>query len=278
MNNRKRGKDMRLEGKVALVTGGGTGIGAEIAKRFAAEGAKVCIAGLEQEMLDKVAESLPAGAIETYEGDVSHPEDVENMVAKTLKFGGKLDVLVNNAGFGVAEGVVDTSLKDWHKVMDINLTGPFMLMKASIPLMIKAGGGSIINISSIAGLRATSGKTAYCTSKAALIMLTQQAAVDYGPFKVRCNVICPGPTRTYQLQLGVEELKKYLNTDLEGAIVAFTANSPLRRAAYPNEIAAVCCFLASDDASFMTGAVLPVDGGSTIVDVMGLGYGNTGKK
>jgi meso-butanediol dehydrogenase / (S,S)-butanediol dehydrogenase / diacetyl reductase len=262
---------MRLKGKVALVTGGGTGIGAEIAKIFVSEGAKVCIAGLEQEMLDKVAKSLPAGTVETYEGDVSHPGDVENMVAKTLKLGGKLDVLVNNAGFGVAEGVVDTSIEDWHRVIDTNLTGPFMLMKTSIPLMIKAGGGSIINISSIAGLRATSGKTAYCTSKAALIMLTQQAAVDYGSFKVRCNVICPGPTRTNQLQMGVDELRKSLNTDLESAIAAFTANSPLRRAAHPKEIAAVCCFLASDDASFMTGAVLPVDGGSTIVDVNGLG-------
>ena len=268
---------MRLEGKVALVTGGGTGIGAEIAKLFVAEGGRVCIAGLEQEMLDQVVESLPAGTIETYEGDVSRPKDVENMVAKTLKFGGKLDVLVNNAGFGVAEDVVDTSLEDWHKVMDVNLTGPFMLMKASIPLMIKAGGGSIINISSIAGLRAPSGKTAYCTSKAALIMLTRQAAVDYGQFKVRCNAVCPGPTRTHQLQMGIEDLRKYLNTDLEGAITAFTANTPLRRAAYPNEIAAVCCFLASDDASFITGAVLPVDGGSTIIDAMGLGYGNTGK-
>jgi meso-butanediol dehydrogenase / (S,S)-butanediol dehydrogenase / diacetyl reductase len=269
---------MRLEGKIALITGGGTGIGAEIAKRMVAEGARVCIAGLEQEMLDQVAACLPTGAVETYEGDVSQPKDVENMVAKTVKFGGKLNILVNNAGYGVAEGVVDTSLDDWHKVMGVNLTGPFMLMKASIPLMIKAGGGSIINISSIAGLRATSGKTAYCTSKAALIMLTRQAAVDYGQFKVRCNAICPGPTRTYQLQLGVEDLRKHLNTDLEGAITAFTANSPLRRAAYPNEIATVCSFLASDDASFMTGAVLPVDGGSTIIDAMGLGYGNLGKK
>lgn len=262
---------MGLEGKVALITGGGTGIGAEVAKRFTAEGAKVCIAGLEQEMLNKVAGALPAGTVETYEGDVSRPDDVENMVARTLKFGGKFDVLVNNAGFGVDEGVVDTSLEDWHKVLDINLTGPFMLMKASIPLMIKAGGGSIINISSIAGLRATPGKTAYCTSKAALIMLTRQAAVDYGVFKVRCNTICPGPTRTYQLQLGVNEIKNYLNIDLEGAITAFTANSPLRRAAYPEEIAAVCYFLASDDSSYMTGAVLPVDGGSTIIDANGLG-------
>jgi NAD(P)-dependent dehydrogenase (short-subunit alcohol dehydrogenase family) len=187
-------------------------------------------------------------------------------------------VLVNNAGFGVGEGIVDLSLEDWHKVMDTNLTGPFMLMKASIPLMIKAGGGSIINISSIAGLRATSGKTAYCTSKAALIMLTRQAAVDYGQFKVRCNAICPGPTRTYQLQLGVEDLRKHLNTDFEGAVAAFTANSPLRRAAYPKEIAAVCAFLASDDASYMTGAVLPVDGGSTIIDAMGLGCENLGRK
>jgi meso-butanediol dehydrogenase / (S,S)-butanediol dehydrogenase / diacetyl reductase len=262
---------MRLDGKVALITGGGTGIGAEIARRFTAEGAKVCIAGLEQEMLDKVAHSLPPGTTATYEGNVSNPKDVENMVSTALKFGGKVDILVNNAGVGVPGGVVDTSLEEWHRVLDVNLTGPFMLMKATIPLMIKAGGGSIINISSIAGLRTSPGKTIYCTSKAALIMLTQQAAADYGQYKIRCNVICPGATRTDQLKMGVSEVKGYLNTDLEGAITAFTANSPLRRAAYPSEIAAVCCFLASNDSSYMTGAVLPVDGGAIIIDPSGLG-------
>jgi meso-butanediol dehydrogenase / (S,S)-butanediol dehydrogenase / diacetyl reductase len=266
---------MRLDGKVALITGGGTGIGAEIARRFTTEGAKVCIAGLEQEMLDKVAHSLPPGTAETYEGNVANPKDVENMVSTALKFGGKVDILVNNAGVGVPGGVVDTSLEEWHRVLDVNLTGPFMLMKATIPLMIKAGGGSIINISSIAGLRTSPGKTIYCTSKAALIMLTQQAAADYGLYKIRCNVICPGATRTDQLKMGVSEVKGYENTDLEVAITAFTANSPLRRAAYPSEIASVCCFLASNDSSYMTGAVLPVDGGAIIIDPSGLGMKST---
>ncbi len=109
-------------------------------------------------------------------------------------------------------------------------------------------------------------------------MLTQTAAADYGRFKVRCNAICPGATRTDQLKMGVSVLQNYLNTDLEGAIAAFTANSPLKRAAHPREIAAVCCFLASDDSSFITGAVLPVDGGSIIIDSNGLGFSNIGKK
>jgi meso-butanediol dehydrogenase / (S,S)-butanediol dehydrogenase / diacetyl reductase len=278
MDYRKRGDNMRLDGKVALITGGGTGIGAEIARRFTAEGARVCIAGLEQEMLDSVAGTLPAGTVATYEGNVSNPDDVEKMVSTTIKFGGKVDVLVNNAGLGLPGGIVDISLEDWHKVLNVNLTGPFMLMKATIPIMIKAGGGSIVNISSIAGLRTSPEKTSYCTSKAALIMLSQTAAADYGQFKIRCNVICPGATRTDQLKMGVGEVQKYLNTDLEGAIAAFTACSPLKRAAYPSEIAAVCCFLASDDSSFMTGAVVPVDGGSVIVDSNGLGINLAAKK
>jgi meso-butanediol dehydrogenase / (S,S)-butanediol dehydrogenase / diacetyl reductase len=262
---------MKLDGKVALITGGGTGIGAEIARRFTAEGARVCISGLEQTELDTVAATLPTGSVTACAGDVTSPQDVEKMVAAALQLGGRVDVLVNNAGLGVAGGVIDTSLEDWRRVLDVNLTGPFMLMKAVIPLMIRSGGGSIINISSIAGLRTPPGKTAYCTSKAALIMLTQSAAADYGQFKVRCNAVCPGATRTEQLKSGISELQKYLNTDLEGAIAAFTASTPLKRAAQPGEIAAVCCFLASDDSSFMTGTVLPVDGGSFIIDSYGLG-------
>jgi NAD(P)-dependent dehydrogenase (short-subunit alcohol dehydrogenase family) len=108
-------------------------------------------------------------------------------------------------------------------------------------------------------------------------MLSQTVAADYGRFKVRCNVICPGATRTDQLKMGVGEVQKALKTDLEGAIAAFTAYSPLKRAAHPSEIAAVCCFMASEESSFMTGAVLPVDGGSVIVDSNGLGLGIVGK-
>ncbi len=258
---------MKLEGRVALITGGGTGIGAAIAERFVAEGARVCITGRRREMLDKVAARLPADAVITCPGDISDPEDTENMVSSALKFGGKLDVLVNNAGIPVHGNITGMDLADWRRALDVNLTGPFLLMKKSIPLMIKAGGGSIINIASLAGLRCIPSGAAYCSSKAGLIMLTQQAALDYGSYKIRCNVICPGAVQTPMLEGAMNEIKNTLNTDLKGAISHFTANSPLQRAAVPEEIAGICTFLAGDDSSFMTGAVLVADGGAAIVDV-----------
>jgi len=268
---------MQLEGKVALVTGGGTGIGAAIAKRFAAEGARVCITGRHQEMLDKVASDLPDGAVITCAGDVSNYEDVARMVSTTINFGGKLDVLVNNAGIDSHRSITEIDLEDWRRVLDVNLTGPFLLMQASIPHMIEAGGGSIINIASLAGLRSVPSAPAYCSSKAGLIMLTKQVAFDYGPSKIRCNVICPGAVRTPTLELGMNGLKNVLNSDIESALTYFTSNSPLRRAAVPTEISGVCSFLASDDASFMTGAVLVVDGGAAIVDVNAVAVSHAGK-
>jgi meso-butanediol dehydrogenase/(S,S)-butanediol dehydrogenase/diacetyl reductase len=257
---------LKLEGKIALITGGGTGIGAEIARRFTDEGAKVCITGIEQEMLDEVAASLPRETVLTFEGDVSNPRDVKGMLSTALQFNGKLDILVNNAGIGIAGNVVTTTLDDWQKIIDVNLTGPFLLMKESIPFMQKTGGGSIVNISSVAGLRSAPDRTGYCVSKAALIMLTQQTAMEFGPYNIRCNVICPGATRTKQLEMGIDMMRKSLNVDFDTALATFTSNTPLRRVATPGEIASVCCFLAGDDSSFMTGAVLVADGGSVVVD------------
>ncbi|OGP68228.1 MAG: hypothetical protein A2169_09465, partial [Deltaproteobacteria bacterium RBG_13_47_9] len=182
---------MKLKDKVVLITGGGTGIGTAIAERFVAEGAKICISGRRQEMLDKVARSLLAGTIATCPGDVTKVKDVKRMVETALTFGGRLDVVVNNAGIDPGGTVTDVAVELWRQVIEINLTGPFLVMKEAIPHMIKGGGGSIINISSLGGLRCLPGMAAYCSSKAALIMLTKQAALDYGPFKVRCNAVCP---------------------------------------------------------------------------------------
>ena len=164
---------MKLKGKVALITGGGTGIGTAIAERFVAEGAKICITGRRQEMLDKVAQTLPPGRVATCSGDVTKYEDVKRMVETALAFEGRLDVVVNNAGIDPGGTVTDLDPEVWRKVIEINLTGPFLVMKASIPYMIKGGGGSIINVSSLGGLRCLPGMPAYCTSKAGLIMLTQ---------------------------------------------------------------------------------------------------------
>jgi len=198
------------------------------------------------------------------------------MVETALKFGGKLDVLVNNAGIDPGGTVIDLDPELWRQVIDINLTGPFLIMKASLPHMIETGGGSIINISSLGGLRCLPGMPAYCTSKAALIMLTKQAALDYGPFKVRCNAVCPGATRTAMLEEALTPLGESLKTDVDGVFARISSNVPLRRVAAPDEVTGVCSFLASDDSSFMTGSVLLLDGGAAIVDVSGAALSSAG--
>jgi meso-butanediol dehydrogenase/(S,S)-butanediol dehydrogenase/diacetyl reductase len=237
---------MNLDGKVALITGAGTGIGAAIAERFVADGARICITGRRQEKLDQVARSLPPGKVLRCAGDVTKLEDVARMAETALVFTGKLDVLVNNAAIDPGgTTVVDIDPELWHRVLETNLTGPLYLMKASIPHMIKGGGGSIINIASLGGLRCLPGMPAYCSSKAGLIMLTKQVALDFGPANIRCNAVCP---------------------------------VPLRRTASPREITGICSYLASDDSSFMTGSVLLVDGGAAIVDVSGAALSNAGVK
>jgi meso-butanediol dehydrogenase/(S,S)-butanediol dehydrogenase/diacetyl reductase len=268
---------MYLEGKVALITGGGTGIGAEIAKRYIADGAKVCITGRRQEMLDEVAKSLPAGSVTTCSGDVTKLDDVKRMVETTVKFGGKINVLVNNAGIDPPGNIVEVEVELWRRVLEINLTGPFLTMKVCIPPMIEAGGGSIINIASLAGIRCIPAMPAYCSSKGGLIMLTKQAALDYGPSKVRCNVVCPGAVRTTMMENATgKPLAKMLKTDVDGAFAMLTSNSPLKRISMPDEIAGLCSYLASDDSAFMTGSCLVIDGGTHIVDANGAAISSAG--
>ena len=268
---------MDLKGKSALITGGGTGIGAAIARRFVADGAKICITGRRKEVIDKVAQSLSPEMATTCSGDVSKLDDVQRMVATTVKFGGKLDILVNNAGIDPGGTVTDVDLETWKQVIDINLHGSFFAMRASIPHMIENGGGSIINISSLGGVRCLPGMPAYCTSKAALNMLTRQAALDYGRFKVRCNAVLPGATRTEMLEEALlSPLTEVLKTDVDGVFACIASNVPLHRVATPDEISGLCSYLASDDSSFMTGSVILIDGGSHVVDVSGAALTSAG--
>jgi meso-butanediol dehydrogenase/(S,S)-butanediol dehydrogenase/diacetyl reductase len=276
MSTKQGEANMKLEGKVALITGGGQGIGAAIAERFVADGAKICITGRTREKLDRVAGTLPAGSVTTCVGDVTSYEDATRMVEATLAFGGKVDVLVNNAGIDPGGSVTQLEPALWRQVIETNLTGPFLLMKATLPHMMKAGGGSIINIASLGGLRCLPGMPAYASSKAGLIMLTQQAALDYGPHKVRCNVVCPGATRTEMLEEALGNLKAKLDKDLEGVLSLIMSMVPLRRMAAPREITGICSYLASDDSTFMTGSVLLIDGGSSVVDVSGATLTNAG--
>lgn len=260
---------MRLEGKTALVTGGGTGIGAAITERFVAEGAKVCIAGRRRERLEQRAATLPPGSVLPCPGDVSIHEDVKRMVAATVDFGGSIDILVNNAAGDVFGTVTELEPDDWQRVMDVNLKGPFMLVRESLPHMIEKGSGSIINVASIGGIRCMPGSSAYGTSKAGLIHFTKAVALEYGPLGIRSNVVCPGATRTEMFEDTVGKVAKTKGMDLESMLRQFSAPVPLRRVSVPAEMAGVCVFLASDDSSFMTGAVLVVDGGAIIVDVAG---------
>lgn len=267
---------MHLKGKAAIVTGGGTGIGEAIVRRFVQDGAKVCIVGRRPEMLDKVAQSLPAGTAKTCAADVSDPKDVERMVETALSFGLGLQVIVNNAGMeqGVLAGVAEIETELWQRVVDVNLTGPFLLMRAAIPHMIKAGGGSVINVASLAGMRGCPKLPAYCASKGGLISLTQQAAVDYGRDNVRCNAVCPGPVKTDMLVGAMGPFAQELGMDVDGVLAVFTEDVPLHRPSIPSELAGICAFLASDDSSFITGTVIPVDGGAAVVDLCGAAITN----
>jgi meso-butanediol dehydrogenase / (S,S)-butanediol dehydrogenase / diacetyl reductase len=258
---------MLLKDKVALVTGGGTGIGAAVTRRFIEEGARVCISGRRLEKLEQEARAFPPGSVAICPRDVSKIEDVRRMVTTVLEIAGKIDILVNNAATDVFGSIMDLSPDDWRRVMETNLTGPFLTMKESLPHMIKNGGGSIINISSLGGLRCSPGAPAYATSKSGLIMLSQQVALEYGHYHIRCNALCPGATKTAMLEEAVSDMAAVMGTDLKTMLSRFSSPLPLKRIAEPEEIAKVCSFLASEDSSFMTGAVVVVDGGSNIVDV-----------
>ena len=267
---------MRLEGKVALVTGGGTGIGAAVAKRFVEEGAKVVITGRRREKLDQVAGSLPAGSVTVVTGSCCAEEDAGKMVEAALGINGRLDILVNNAAIERNKGVVDMEPAVWREMLENNLTGPFLMMKEAIPHMIAAGGGSIINVASLAGVRAVPGGPAYCATKAGIIHLSKQVALDYGKNNVRCNVVCPGPVRTSMLEMNVEPLKDALQTDMDGVFDKMAEHVPLRCIADPSDMGGLFAFLASDDSHFMTGSTLLIDGGVHIVDSFAAGVGLLG--
>jgi meso-butanediol dehydrogenase/(S,S)-butanediol dehydrogenase/diacetyl reductase len=238
---------MKLQERVALVTGGGTGIGAAIAQRFVAEGAKVCITGRRSEKLEAMLKELPSGSGMACAGDVTKPEDVDRMISTVIDWSGRLDILVNNAGITTMGAVADIDVAIWRETIDINLTSAFLTMRASIPHMIKGGGGSIINISSVAGLRCPPELAAYCASKAGMIMLSQQAALDYAQFNIRSNAVCPGWVRTAMSEEDMDKLAEMIGTDREGAFARVARGAPQGRVADPSEIASVCAFLASED-------------------------------
>jgi meso-butanediol dehydrogenase / (S,S)-butanediol dehydrogenase / diacetyl reductase len=261
---------MDLKGKVALVTGGGTGLGTAIAQRFVKENARVVISGRRLEKLEEVAKTMPKGSCVVVQGDVTKTEDAKKMIDATLKLGnGKIDVLVNNAASDHKGNIIDLKPEDWRRVLDINLTGPFIMMREAMPYMIKQKKGSIINIASLGGTRCLPDMPVYNTSKAGLIMLSQQVALDYGKYGVRVNAVCPGGIDTEMLDEMIIPLSKAVGTKKQDGLDFFSKDVPLRRVSKPEEITGICVYLASDDSAFMTGSALLIDGGAAIVDVSG---------
>jgi NAD(P)-dependent dehydrogenase (short-subunit alcohol dehydrogenase family) len=245
--------------KTALVTGAARGIGLGVAKKFLAEGWRVALLDIEGELLRSAVAALEdADNALALHCDVSDAAAVASAVAETERRFGRLDALVNNAGVAVFAPLLETSDHDWNRVLAVNLTGPFLCTKAVAPLMREHGGGAIVNITSISGLRASALRTAYGTSKAALAHLTKQFAVELAALGIRVNAVAPGPVETAMAR---EVHTPEIRADYHDAI-------PLNRYGLEEELAEAVFFLCSERASYITGQVLAVDGG---FDAAGIG-------
>ncbi len=252
---------MRLAGKVAIVTGGGSGIGRATALLFAQEGARVVVADCDgatgQETVRAIIharggrEAPPALYVEV---DVADEASAEAMVQSALAAYGRIDILCNCAGVLASGTILDTDLATWQRVLSVNLTGTFLCSRAALPHLIAAGGGAIVNLSSSTGAHdANAAAAAYVASKGGVTLLTRCMAIDHAKDGVRVNAIAPGPTDTPMLRKVMTPAQ----------LAAFAATFPMGRLGLPEEQARTALFLASDEASFVTGAVFAVDGGQT---------------
>ena len=250
---------MRLPEKVALITGGNSGIGLATAKLFADEGAKVMIAVRDS---DRAVAALRSIGADHDQGryvvcDVQLEDDCRGAVNATSEAFGRLDVLVNNAGI-IYRGldVVRTTLEEWDKMFAVNVRGAFLMSKFALPEMIRAGSGCIVNVASYFGLVGGKGVAAYCASKGAMVQLTRAMALDHADEGVRVNCVCPGSVQTPMIDQAWAEYG-------DGAPELWAARHPIGRIAQPDEVAQAILYLASSASSFVTGAALPIDGGIT---------------
>jgi NAD(P)-dependent dehydrogenase (short-subunit alcohol dehydrogenase family) len=253
---------MRLKNKRALITGGGSGLGRAMAERFTAEGAAVAIADINKADAQDVVKRLTAKGHKAMctIGDVSRTADAQRMVQEAVAFLGGLEILVNNAGIETVGSVTSAKEEDWDRQIGVNLRGTFVMSRFGVPEIIKAGGGSVINLGSIGGLVAVKEYSAYGASKAAIVQLTRSMAADYAAHNIRVNSICPGPIDTPMIQRAAETLNP---KDPEAIKKLYGSYTMLNRLGKPEEIANCALFLASDEAGYVTGHALVADGGYT---------------
>jgi len=250
--------------KAVILTGAGSGIGAACARRLGADGYGVVLSGRRREPLDEVAADLEHAVV--VPGDVGDPEHGAALAeAARASFGG-LDAVVLNAGIGDSAAAGDDTPEGWERTIRINLTGAFLVARASLPLLIERR-GSLVGIASGSAVRVGNDDASYCASKAGLAMLCKTIANDYGPRGVRANAVSPGWVRTPMGDAAMDGLAELRGTDREGAYALAHANVPLRRPGEPEEIASVVAFLLSPEAAYVSGVELLVDGGATVVDV-----------
>lgn len=243
---------MKLEGKVALVTGFGSGLGRAISVLFAKEGAAVAGTSTTEAKGRDTAAMIESDGGKTFfrPGDVSDSERMKALIDETIQRFGGLDIVVNSAGVRTNGSITEITEEQWDRTIDVNLKGVFVVSRLAIPQMINRGGGVILNIGARSGMAGQAGRAAYCASKGGLITLTEAMAMDYAGQKIRVNCICPGPTRTPMVDTSTPE-----------RLAHYKRRVPIGRIGEPEDIAWAALYLASDEGSMVTAAVLPVDGG-----------------
>ena len=252
---------MRFQGKSVIVTGGASGIGTATARQFASEGANVVIADVNpdgQTVAEHIAQETQT-EMSFIQTDVSKADDADRLIQETLRQHGQLDILHNNAGILIVGDVTTIPETDWDRCININLKSVYLVSKYAIPAMQQTGGGVIINTASTAGISGGGGYSVYGASKAAIILLTQCMALDFAKHNIRVNAVCPGPTATPMIVPS--------DTDRQNTLDRWAQELPIGRAGEPEDTAKAVAYLASDDASFVTGSAFVVDGGRLLTGI-----------